>query len=368
MITEAISFDYAELLKFECSVFRVPFKLMMPKLYGDREFCTSHHRVVKQNGKIIAAYAAYPTEFVTKSGNISAVGIGSVAVSKKCRNQGLMSQMMQNINEEARENNSDICFLSGFRKRYERFGYVPAGERFVCDITEHCISHSNADKKYSFVSVRHGKKYLDEAVSLFDSQSAHWLREKENFSDIVTTWCDRSFFVLDESKRFCGYIITDTLKKSITEIVVSNTSLLTEILISFISSHSKKSASVALHPWQKEEIRILGSFGEHFRIESSAMMKFNNFKKPIEIMMNEKLKTESLTEGTVILKIDGDNLKITVKDKKCTVTECDSAPDVTFSYDEAVMALTTHYNNTDNFLFRAWSPMCPIAIPHVDMV
>ena len=368
MITEAISFDYAELLKFECSVFRVPFKIIMPKLYGDIEFCTSHHRIIKQGGKITAAYAAYPTEFVTESGNISAVGIGSVAVSKKCRNQGLMSQMMQNVNEEARKNNVDICFLSGFRKRYERFGYVPAGERFVCDITEHCISHSNASRKYSFVSVRHGKKYLDEAVSLFNSQSAHWLREKENFTDIVTTWCDRCFLVLNESKRFCGYIITDTTMKSITEVAVSDISLLTEILTSFISSHSKKSASVALHPWQKEEIRILSTFGEHFRIESSAMMKFINFKKPIEIMMNEKLKTESLTEGTLILKIDSENLKITVKDKKCTVTECDDTADVILGYDEAVMALTTHYNSTDNFLFKVWSPMCPIAIPHVDMV
>ena len=368
MITNATTFDYNELLHFENYVFRVPFLKLMPKIYRDKEKCVSYHRIIKKNGSIVGAYATYPTEFLTESGNISAVGIGSVAVSKKHRNQGFMSQMMQYADEEARKNNADICFLSGLRQRYERFGFVPAGERFVCDITEHCISHNKTEKKYSFISVRRGKKYLDEAVALFNSQSSHWLRRKDDFTDIVTTWYDRCFFVLDEKKTFSGYIITDAMMRSITEIVLCDASLLTEVLTSFISSHSKKTASVALHPWQKKEIKILSAFGEHFSVASSAMIKFIDFKKPVEIMMNEKLKTEALPEGVLVLRIEEKNLKITVSDKKCTVTECDGTPDVTLSYAEAVMTLTTHHGNSDNFLLKAWSPMCPITIPHVDMV
>ncbi|MGN1118106.1 MAG: GNAT family N-acetyltransferase, partial [Acutalibacteraceae bacterium] len=92
--------DYKALLRFEEKVFRDPFLRIMPKMYKDREKCAAYHRLVKSGNKIVGAYAAYPNEFITSHGCLKAVGIGSVAVSKKHRGEGIMSQMMKRAENE----------------------------------------------------------------------------------------------------------------------------------------------------------------------------------------------------------------------------------------------------------------------------
>lgn len=367
MITNAAVSDYRELLHFENKVFRVPFKKIMPKMYKDGKTCAFHHRIIKKNGKIIAAYAAYPTEFVTESGNITAVGIGSVAVSKKHRNEGLMSQMMQYSDEEAIKKDVDFAFLSGYRQRYARMGYVPCGERYVCDITDYYAGHAKTQKSFSFIPLAHAEKYLDSVIGLFNSQRCHFVREKESFGDIVSTWYSRCFVVTDDEKAFCGYIVTDFLSKSISEILLTDCKMLSDVLVSFVREHGKKSIPVTLQPWQKDEIEELRSFGEHFSISSAAMIKFFRFDRAIEIMMNEKLKYAPLPKGTLSVKIEDEILKITVENGKCTVESGERA-DITLSYEQAVMTLTTHYCDTENPLLSAWSPMCPLSVPNVDMV
>lgn len=367
-ITYASVSDYKALLRFEKKVFRAPFLRIMPKMYKEREKCAAYHRLVKSGNKIVGAYAAYPNEFITSHGCLKAVGIGSVAVSKKHRGEGIMSQMMGHAESEARESKTDIGYLSGYRHRYERFGYVPCGERYVYDVTQHYIKRSKTEKNFSFSPVHKCRESLSDISALFEKQSVHWKREKEEFSDIVSTWSDKCFVIYDGEKRFSGYLITNALIKEINEIQLCEASLLSDVIVSFAKKFSKKEISVCFAPWQEELLREIGTFGEHFHVRVSASIKFFSFKKPIEIMMNEKLNKHALCEGSIVLKLGEETLRVTVKNRACEVAECDSAPDIMFSYSEAVTALTTHHAIAHNALFKAWSPMCPIAVPHVDMV
>lgn len=360
--------DYRELLKFEINVFRVPFLHLMPKLYKDRKYCTENSRVIKSGGKIIGAYSHCPNTVYTTCGSLKAIGIASVAASRKHRNEGLMTAMMLHSEKEAIENGVDIGYLGGLRHRYERFGYIPCGEKFVYDVTDHFSKHNVRKEKYSFLPLGKCRAELQKAHSLFMSQPIHLERKKEDFELITKTWFNRCFVIFDSRSNFSGYLITDRFLKEINEIVLTDSSSLKDVTVSFLKEFSKDKISVIFMPWQKALIDEAAAFGEKFRVENACSMKFFSFRKPIEILLNNKLRTDILPEGTLVLRLGDETVRVTVKDKKCEAALSEEKPDITLSYREAVTALTSHYHNIDNALFKAWSPICEIAVPSSDKV
>lgn len=367
MIEKAELKDYKELLTFETRVFKTPFLFLMPKLYKDKNICTQSSRIIRENGKIIGAYSACYNGFKTSEKSLKAVGIASVAVDKKYRNKGHMGEMLRYADEEAQKIGADIAYLGGLRHRYERFGYIPCGEKFVYDVTEHYASHAKKKEKFSFTTLKKNSVYLDDIIKLFEKQKYHWLRSKDDFYLISKTWFNRCFVIKDECKHFAGYMITDASLGEINEIQLNDVSKLSDVLVSFLEEQKKNKSSVCVMPWQNEILRELSLFGENYRVTTSASFKFYNFRKPIEIMMNEKLKNAALCEGSTVIKLGEETLKIEVRNRKCSVSETEEEPQTVLSYSEAMIAVTTHYSS-DNPLLSAWSPMCPIAIPRADKV
>lgn len=369
MTEKAVLSDYDELLSFENRVFRIYFQKKVPKLYRDREKCVSYHGVVKQNNTIVGGIAAYPTQLITVGSSLRAVGIGSVAVDSKCRGQGIMREMMEYCDEVSKQQNADIGFLSGYKMRYERYGYVPGGLKYTCVISDYFINHNHPKKRYNFIPLKKCRNLIPEMIKLHNSQGTHWLRRDDEFEIITTTWFEHCFAVLDESGKFCGYVISERIRKRLSEIVLSESNILRDVLLSYAEKKNCKTLHVSLCEGQYELRREINLFAEDLKIESPAAFKVYNFKNFIEVMMNEKLRHEKLCEGTIILKIENDVYSISVRDGKCTVELSEKVPELILSYSEAVAALTTHYYGLyDNCLFRAWSPMCPISIPHIDEV
>lgn len=359
--------DYRELLNFERLVFRVPFRIIMPKLYNHKEYCTKVSRVIKQDGKIIGAYSLCPNEIITSAGKLKSFGVASVAVSKKHRNEGLMSLMLKDADKLAGENGADISFLGGLRHRYERFGYIPCGERYIFDVTSHYARHTKVNKKYTFTPLSKRPDLSEGVYEIFEKQRIHFKRSAAEFEEIAATWRDRCFVILSKNS-LCGYLVTDNFRKEVREINITEETELSDVMLSFLSEFSKDSVSVWLFPWQKEMISQAHIFGEHIKIQLSASIKFYNFKKVIEVMMNTKLKEKTLCEGKLAIKLGEESLLITVKDGKCEVTEATGAPEISLSYYDAMITLTTHHGCDSHPLLRDWSPMCEIAIPSGDKV
>ena len=369
MTQKAVLSDYDELLNFENKVFKINFLKKVPKLYTDSEKCVSYHSVVKDDDKIVGAIAVYPTALVTSESELKAIGIGSVAVDSKCRGKGIMRQMMEHCDEIAKEQGADIGFLSGYRMRYERYGYIPGGLKYVYDLSDYYIAHSTPTEKFSFVPIKKCKGILPEIVSLHDSQGSYWLRSEEDFEIITATWLEHCFAVIGEDGGFCGYIIIERSRKRVSEIVLAEPSKIGDVLLCYAKEKHCKSLTVNLCEWQTRLRFEIEKIGESVKIESPAAFKIFNFKNFIEVMMNEKLRREKLPEGRMILKIDEAVYSVTVENQRCVAGLTNEEPEVVLSYTEAVLALTT-YSSTiwRHPLFKAWSPMCPVSIPHVDEV
>lgn len=367
MIEKAALSDYHELLSFENRVFHVPFLRKVPKLYRDPAVCTGSHRIVKENGKIVAAIAAWPGTLQTPAGTLHAVGIGSVAVDPSCRGKGYMRDMMRCCDEIAKAQNADVGYLSGYRQRYGRYGYVPGGVRHTFEVSDYFIARHKPAKHYAFLPFRKDPGALPDLLSLHGAQDYRWTRD--DFFLIASTWYCHGWTVRDEAGAVAGYLISERWRREIGELVLGEGISAADVLVDFARARKLNGLRVTLTAGQIGLQRELLQFAEHPTTEAPAMFKIFNFSHTIETLGAWKAQHCALPDGSLVLDIDGEKLRVTVKDNCCTAAPTADKADLTLTKEAATMALTSPFAApTANALFNAWAPLCPLSIPHVDSV
>ena len=367
MIEKAALSDYHELLSFENRVFRVPFLRKVPKLYRDPAVCTESHRIVKENGKIVAAIAAWPGTIQTPDGDLSAVGIGSVAVDPGCRGKGYMRSMMECCDELAKAQNADVGYLSGYRQRYGHYGYVPGGVKHTFEVSDYFIARHKPAKRYTFLPFRKVPGALPDLQALHSGQDYHWARD--DFFLIASTWYCHGWTVRDDMGAVAGYLINERWRREIGELVLGEGVPAADVLVAFARERRLRNLHITLTAGQIGLQKELLQFAEHPTTEAPAMFKIFNFSHTIETLGTWKAQHCALPEGTLVLDIGGEKLRVTVKDGRCTAAPTADEADLDFSKEAATLALTSPFGApTENALFNAWAPLCPLSVPHVDSV
>lgn len=365
---KAADCDYKEILKFEKRIFKKNFFSFLPKVYSQKKVCTDTHILCMNEKKICGAICIYPMRFVMGDFSLSVVGIGAVAVDKKYRGQGIMKKLMMMSDERAKELGADIGELSGWRKRYERYGYVPGGVEYVFEISKYNIDHYKLQEDYAFRYIKCGEEVSD-FYYLYNNQKIRINRELKYFNETIQSWNNRTFSVIDSSGDIQGYIITSKDEKVIYDLIIKQPEKAQNIIFSYIHEKRANSLCVHLREHQTEIVEQFLSFTENYRIETAAMLKIFNYKSFIEKSMNYKLSCAELPEGTVKVKIDDTIYQITVALQKCEVTEIKSEYDVELNGVQAAILFTTYFNqNCNNSLLKSWLPFCPISISSADKV
>ncbi len=367
MIETAERKDFEELLKFENKTFKIKFENKVPKVYA---FCesTDIHGVFRDKGKIVGGICILPGAFLLGDEKLVTAGIGSVGVAKTHRDRGIMKELMQYAEKKSIEYGADIGYLSGYRFRYERFGYVPAGMKYVFEVTDHFIARCKTNESFTFSLVQK-KEDFEKVEAFHKTLSARHERESEKFPQILSTWHSKAFLVEDKSKNAVGYLVYKPSENAVSELVLSNNSNAQDILVSFARAQELKNLFAWVYDFQRELLKTMLSFGEHYRIEGSGSLKIFNFKNFIEKMLRFRVSLSPIQSGSVVLKIGDEVLKITVDGKNVAVLATDENPDLTFSKGEATVFLTRPEGGfTENATFNSWAPLCPFGIFDVDMV
>ena len=366
MIERALVSDRDALLALENGIFSVDFLQKVPKLYTDPAVCAACHGVIRENGRIAAAVAAYPTKLETCCGTLGAIGVGSVAVEEASRGKGYLKELLGFCSRRAEETGAVLAFLSGFRGRYARDGYVPCGRSFRFEVSDYFISRFKG-KTFSFVSL--DRAHLDAAAALFEAQPLRWTRKKEDFLCITTSWYGRAYAALDEAGTFCGYVIAEKDRAALSEVLLTDEANAAAALVSYARQFDLPKLTVHAEPTQTALIGSLAAFTEHIETEMPAAFKVYDWKRFIEVLGSCKAKLFALQEGELVLQIEAETLRVKVENGACIVTPCPDAPDLVFTAEEAAMALTTDFGSfVPHALFAAWAPLCPLGIPHPDRV
>ena len=370
MLTQrAVLSDYRELLDFENRVFSINFLDKVPKLYTDAKQSVACHGIIKDGGRIAAAIAAFPGAIETGRGTLRTLGIGSVAVDSAARGKGYMKDMMAYCNRVAAETNADLAFLSGSRGRYEHDGYRPCGSRTVFEVSSYFLQHFRAQKPLRFVPLTGDADALEAAFQLFSSQPLHWARSRDSFLTDTHTWGAESFAVREETGAFCGYLIFEQARAHVSELLLYETDEAAAVLAAFAKAQSIDRLTVAAEPWQLSLLQALASFGEHITVEMPAAFKVYHWRPFLELLGTFKARHFALPEGSLVMKIGDETLRVTVKDKTCTAVPTTDAPDLVFSAKEAAVNLTTAFGAlVPHTLFSAWAPLCPLGLSRADGV
>lgn len=360
--------DFNELLSFENRVFKIDFSKKVSKVYAYPE-TAALHGIYKEKDKIVGAVLLYPGKLVFPNGSLITSGIGSVAVSKSQRGKGIMNELLLFSNQKSSENGADVGILSGYRGRYERYGYIPCGIRYSAEISDHFLlrhksAHTFAFKKPSNESEFKRIDDFHKALPAFHE------RESAKLPSILSTWNSEPFLILDESGKTVGYLIFKGDETAVSELILKDNTAAADVLFAFgKQKRLKKGFSLWISPVQPQLLRHVLSFAEHYSVETAASIKIFNYKNFIEKLFSLKQSFVPLPEGELVLKLGEETLEITLKDGIVTVSETKKEPALTFFEKDAALALTRpEYAQSGNALFNAWSPLCPFGIFSVDKV
>lgn len=360
--------DYRAILKFEKKVFKKDFSAFLPKVYSSENLCADTHIICKDGEKICGALCVYPMQLHLGDIKMQVVGIGSVAVDKKYRRQGIMKKMMELSEERAEKLKASVGVLCGARKRYERYGYVPCGEEYVFGISQYSIEHYKTDEIYSLREIVSDNDFKD-FYFLYNKQEIKMERDIEAFENIIHSWECKAYCIEDKESYVIGYIVASHDGNVINDLIIKDIGKIENMIFSYIKNKKKKSLCVHLRCHQTDLIAAMLAFAENYHVETAGMFKIFDYKSFIETAMQYKLKKTALEEGSVKVKINDDVYQITVNDQKCNVNKVKSDFDIELNTVQATTFFTSNFNTiTDNNLLKSWLPFCMLSISAIDKV
>ncbi|MDR3263436.1 MAG: GNAT family N-acetyltransferase [Clostridiales bacterium] len=367
MLTTGEEKDYKRIIRMINKAFRSCFPLLLPKVYRNRpEYAVCHRYAQDDKGRMIAATAVIPMTLHVGDRALKCAGVGSVATLKKARGKGLMNEMLLDAVKIGTDSGVQLMMLGGKRLRYERYGFVPSGFHTEFKVTDHAATRRKTDG-YSFLKLKKNGGYLENIIRSHDTLEMRAEREKDNFSDILSSYFNTAYVVLKDGE-YCGYLVKNIFGKTIEEIVLDGAEI-TDVVSAFVKFKRLKNVNVVVSPCREKDTREMYAFADAFKQQESISFNVLDYPAVIETMLVYKAKSVPLTDGEFNLGVDENTYKISVKSNTVAVTPSKDLPDAVFTKSQATILMFFPNNiYAEQYpLLKAWFPL-PLYISAVDKV
>ena len=191
------------------------FAVLFPRLFAEpNEYCTSSHLGAFEGDRLIGTAAMYPMDYVVGGVHIKLIGNGNVAVHEDVRGRGIMSRLLEKINEEC-DACGDVGYLHGKIDRYARFGYYSMGIQYQCTV------QPGAANDVEFVPMRPGD--VTENQRIYTQMPDYIVRNLEDFIPALRSQGRKPLTVFRHGEQI-GYISLDCSKAAVEEYALSDRS------------------------------------------------------------------------------------------------------------------------------------------------
>lgn len=297
---KSVNSQFNDIIAFANSSFstnrKINFLEIQPKIYKHPEYSSNYHYVYEVENKIVGLIAVYPTKYQ----GLNFLGIGTVCVDIKHRNQGIMQKMFNDLEEELKQ--YDLIYLSGDKTRYERFGFYKTAKFIKFRIK----SNDNIQKNYKRLEIN---AYIDESkiinkklYELYLEKSIGVERRFEIFIDSLKTNLSEIYLVEDK-----GYIVYNPNKNIIYEIIVDD-SKLEEAIYSFMRCRNLNEVYFELSLDDKR-ISKMYEISEDHNIQTMMNIRIVNYVNVIKVLLSKK---KDLISGKVVIEVDS-TLKLLIE-------------------------------------------------------
>ena len=148
------------------------FDKAFPRLFATpNEYVTSSHLGAFDGDRLIGTAALYKLDYVVGTEHIKLIGNGNVAVHEDYRGQGVMSKLLDAVNDEC-DKIGDVGYLHGKPERYGRWGYIGNGIQYE-------LTFEPTDDNYEFVTMT--DSHVDFCRELSHKKVDYILRKREDF-------------------------------------------------------------------------------------------------------------------------------------------------------------------------------------------
>ena len=371
--------DYEELIDFINYVFShsgesTDFLSLLPKLYKNKDKIKYHH-IIKVDNRIKGVVGAFPITLRILDEKVNVVGIGSVSTHPYSKGKGYMKELMNKSIEEMKKDNVDISVLSGYRQRYEYFGYEPCGQQINFNILDVNINY----KSNELIDERISIKLLDEndhtivekAYELHSKKNVKVVRKKDEFLDILKSW-NCSIYSVFKNGEFIGYISANN--GFIDEIVLEDNSDLNLAIASYIKTFKHNEVNLRIPVYEIEKISQLIKICENYSITKNNNFRIFNYEKIVRIMLKLKATYSNLEDGEYNISIINYGvLKIKVHKNNVEVKKVQEEAHIELNELEAMEFLFSpikpyfNFNNDIPSFLNSWLPL-PLYIEGLDCV
>ncbi|MBQ8508283.1 MAG: GNAT family N-acetyltransferase [Clostridia bacterium] len=146
------------------------FAKLFPRIFtAPRADMMNAHIGAFEGGRLIGTAAMYPIDYVVGGQHIRLIANGNVAVHEDFRGRGVMSVMLDRINEEC-DSCGDLCYLHGDPVRYGRWGYIGGG-------IEYKLTFEPTGGGYDFLPLNQGE--VPFCLALAEARSDYVVRRED---------------------------------------------------------------------------------------------------------------------------------------------------------------------------------------------
>lgn len=292
------------------------FETLVPKVYGANvDSSDMHYLAVDDEKGIRGLLAVMPNELYIGGETLKIGYIGSVSVHPEARGEGHMKVLMNMAIEDMKNGGVDISLLGGHRQRYEYFDFAKGGIGYSVTISEpnvkHALKHVDASD-VRFEEITFDSSWVDPAYAMFEKQQVRFCRNRTRFVDICCNYNCRPWAILCGG-AFAGYLICNTAKDGIAEMIVESADVLDKAVKAWILQNNLKRIQMSLPVWNQDMLKRLGcyagdtSFG--MRVQSSVY----NPRKVLKAMLTAKSGFERLEDGCLTLNVEGDHFTVEMR-------------------------------------------------------
>lgn len=318
------------------------FKKLLPKLYADGRNYAPYHYIIKEDEKIKAVICALPMKYQTPKDVLNAYCIGMVSVHPYARGKGYMKQLMEFVIEDLRSQGCSYLFLGGQRQRYEYFGFTPSGVQLDFTVTSTNTRHYLRNIDHSDVKLvpLTEASLLDKAYSLYEVQPYRVQRSREDFYDLLCSWESRPYAVIKEG-NFVGSLVLRP-DGTITELFLNDTTAYPLVLEALFSGTEQVSYTFLAASSELNKINFFMDIAESWRISTIESYRIFDFKAVILTFLNIKSELELLPNGSLVLRIDGMLIEITVQNNVPSILTSTKTADLSLTALEATALLFSY--------------------------
>ena len=250
------------------------FATLLPKLYGDAADTSTHHFIIKEDGKILAAILAYPVKMTIAGEEMMTIGVGSVSTHPRARGRGFMDDLLAAVDERAREVDAAFAVLGGNRQRYGYYGFELAGCHLNATLYRHNAVHAFKDADWTVLSlVPMTGEHVGKAAALHAAQPSRLDRPAESFITILKNWENNPMAVLRDGQMI-GYCVINPISggQFISELLLEDEKDCPAVLR--YMSETYGTLSIQTPTWHDERVALLTTVCQGFALSPNHMMKF----------------------------------------------------------------------------------------------